>query len=123
MGLDPNQVIAKTVNGEVAISTGGFRKIIEPRKIGKEAFALLIMIDDDVFAGGEGLRVEVFDSDVVVCGLVSRVDRECNVSHRNFPWQFSLAPFLFVRFPSMVNIWVIRKSSIDCLFFSRCVNL
>ena len=70
--LEPNESVAEAVESDVSIAAVRFG-IVEPGKVGVEAGAIRIVVDDYIFARGEYFGVEVFNGDGVVGGFSPRV--------------------------------------------------
>ena len=49
-GLNPHEPVAETIDGDVTVSAIGFGLVIEPRKLSVAATAIMIVVDDYVFA-------------------------------------------------------------------------
>src|SRR5712672_1401236 len=82
MGLDPDEAIAKTVEYYVAVSSGGFRLVVVPGEGCEEAVAMPVVINYDVFAGCQSLRVEILNSDTISGWFVSCVNSKLTRRHR-----------------------------------------
>ena len=66
--LEPNESVAEAVESDVSITAVRFR-IIEPWKVGVEAVAIRIVVNDYIVARGQCFGVEVLNGDGVVGGF------------------------------------------------------
>ena len=74
IGLNPDEPVAKTVEGYVAVALCRFGLRVKPRERCVEAAALLVVIDHYVFAACQCLRVKILNSDTIGGWFVSCVD-------------------------------------------------
>ena len=81
IGLNPDEAVAKAVEYYVAVLSCGLRLVEVPRECCEEAAALLIVIDDYVFAGCQCLRVKILNSDTIGGRFVSCVDSKLVRAH------------------------------------------
>jgi len=65
--LEPNESVAEAVESDVSVAALRFG-IIEPWKVGVEAAAIRIVVNDYIFARGESFGVVVLNGDGVVGG-------------------------------------------------------
>lgn len=80
MFLEPNESVAEAVESDVSIAAVRF-EIIEPWKVGVEAGATRIVVNDYIFAGGEYFGVEVLNGDGVVGGFSPGVKSSQVIRH------------------------------------------
>ena len=78
--LEPNESVAEAVESDVSITAVRFR-IIEPWKVGVEAGAMRIVVDDYIFARGEYFGVEVLNGDGVVGGFSPGIKNRPPIRH------------------------------------------
>ncbi len=81
IGLNPDEAVAKTVEGYVAVALCWFGLRVKPRERCVEAAALLVVIDHYVFAACQCLRVKILNSDTIGGWLVSCVDSKLLRGH------------------------------------------
>ena len=74
IGLNPDEAVAKAVEGYVAVALCWFGLRVKPRESCVEAAAAPVVIDHYVFAGCQCLRVKILNSDTIGGRFVSRVD-------------------------------------------------
>lgn len=79
--LNPNEFVAETVDGDVAVSAIGFGAFIEPWEVCIEAAAISIVVNDYVFTSGKHFRVEVLNGDAVIGWLVPGVKSWWRIGH------------------------------------------
>ena len=85
IGLDPDEAVPKAVKRHVAISSRWFRLRMEPWESCVKAAAVRVVIDHNVFAGGERFRVEMFNGDAVGRRFISCVDSKLVCRHSYAP--------------------------------------
>lgn len=83
-GLNPNEPVAETIDGDVTVSAIGFGLVIEPGKLSVEATAIMIVVDDYVFAGAKCFGIEVLNGDSVIGWFEPCVKSWWAIGHRSF---------------------------------------